>query len=401
MNFLQPFMFLGALAIAIPIFIHFWHQKKGQELDWAATQWLVDKSHQQSRGFRLDEVLLLFIRCLLVLLVVFMLAKPVLDWLKPVAKNQHIHLVEPARYIVDSYKFELEEALKNGEDVYWINADAGKVKDLGSVSDQSDNGVIFLQSVINKVNKPDVTTHLYLLNDQDYSDLPKIYLPSDFKLHLTTDSSKHLLTPYLDLGERKRLFVKDGVLVSEVSGESQGFAGKPDHAGSFNVLVAYQNKVEQNTVEAAISSLGTVYSIPFEVDKEVDNKKKYDWILTDQKLTKPVAGAMYLLSGQGQKQSILPHTSLVRDSLRVPTSEIVRSGQLPEFLGEMLLKRFKLGETSGIENARALRRMMVKTSALELNEQGDFRPWLIMLVVALTMLERWMALKKTIKKTYA
>ncbi len=68
MVFLQPVMFWGALAIVIPIIIHFWYQKKGETIAWAATQWLTDKTNLQHRGIRLDEVPLLLVRCLLIIL---------------------------------------------------------------------------------------------------------------------------------------------------------------------------------------------------------------------------------------------------------------------------------------------------------------------------------------------
>src|SRR5678815_3909118 len=74
----EPYKLWGALAVAIPIAIHFWHRKQGKLLPWAATGWLEEKQQQQSRGLRLDDRWLLLVRCLLVVLLAILLAQPIL-----------------------------------------------------------------------------------------------------------------------------------------------------------------------------------------------------------------------------------------------------------------------------------------------------------------------------------
>jgi hypothetical protein len=78
MEFINPLMLWGALAISIPIIVHFWNQKKGKIIEWATTQWLVENNLQQSSGIRLDNILLLILRCLLLLALCFFLSKPFL-----------------------------------------------------------------------------------------------------------------------------------------------------------------------------------------------------------------------------------------------------------------------------------------------------------------------------------
>ena len=67
-DFNTPTLLWGLLGLAIPILIHFWHQKQGKRLDWAATQWLSEKNLQQARGIRLDNIWLLILRLAIVLL---------------------------------------------------------------------------------------------------------------------------------------------------------------------------------------------------------------------------------------------------------------------------------------------------------------------------------------------
>ena len=86
LELLNPLMLWGALAISIPIVIHFWHQKKGKIIAWAATSWLIEKNLQQARGLRLDNWVLLLLRCIL--------------------------LLQTNDLIVDNFKFEIENALQ-------------------------------------------------------------------------------------------------------------------------------------------------------------------------------------------------------------------------------------------------------------------------------------------------
>ena len=75
-DFNTPTLHWGLFGLAIPILIHFWHQKQGKRLDWAATQWLSEKNLQQARGIRLDNIWLFVLRLAIVLLLCLALAKP-------------------------------------------------------------------------------------------------------------------------------------------------------------------------------------------------------------------------------------------------------------------------------------------------------------------------------------
>jgi len=405
MSILQPFMLWCALAIAIPVFIHFWHQKKGKELDWAAMQWLIDKSQQQSRGFRLDDLPLLLVRCLLVLLLAFMLSQPVFKNITKQNNSERIHLVEPSAYLVNNFRFELETAIKNGEKVYWINPGAVEVKNLASISEQKNNRLLYVQDIINQVEKPGVKLDLYFLNDVKLSDLPRIYIPDAFTLHTAIDSSENDVHNYLDAGDGNKLYVEKGRLTvykNGKSGDVPRLANAPTHTGGLTVLIDYENKAEQQTVEAALSSLSSFYSWPVRVDLKNKPDTKYDLVLTDKKVEAIKPEILYVLSGSkaADGQVLAPNVVQLQDSLRIQTSELVRSGQLPEYLGDLLVKHFKLEEKKGYLSQSQLKAIFEKTEPRTLEEKGNIRPWLLILFIGLIILERWMALKKTIQKRY-
>ncbi len=83
MNFLNPFLLLGALGIALPILAHLFNQQQVRKTDWAAMQFLNHNVKVRSRQIKLRDVLLLILRCLALLLLVFALARP--SWRDDVA----------------------------------------------------------------------------------------------------------------------------------------------------------------------------------------------------------------------------------------------------------------------------------------------------------------------------
>ena len=61
----NPSLFLaGAAAIALPIIIHLLNKRKFIVVDWAAMDFLLDADKKNRRRIRLENLLLLLLRCL-------------------------------------------------------------------------------------------------------------------------------------------------------------------------------------------------------------------------------------------------------------------------------------------------------------------------------------------------
>ncbi|MGE9295146.1 MAG: BatA domain-containing protein, partial [Puniceicoccales bacterium] len=76
MQFLSPLYLWGALAIAAPILIHLIKHRKVQVVPWAAHRFLVQAVKRLQKRKRLNEILLLIMRCLLFLLLALLFARP-------------------------------------------------------------------------------------------------------------------------------------------------------------------------------------------------------------------------------------------------------------------------------------------------------------------------------------
>ena len=76
MSFLNPLMLIGVLGIAVPIIIHFLNRRKFKRVMWAAMKFVKISVDQNQRRMRLEDLILLLIRCAMVALLAFALARP-------------------------------------------------------------------------------------------------------------------------------------------------------------------------------------------------------------------------------------------------------------------------------------------------------------------------------------
>ena len=69
----------GCLAIAIPILIHLLWRQRRKPIEWAAMRFLLEAYRRHRRRLRAEQLLLLLVRCLILALLGFALARPLLD----------------------------------------------------------------------------------------------------------------------------------------------------------------------------------------------------------------------------------------------------------------------------------------------------------------------------------
>lgn len=233
MPFVEPFLLWGALAVAIPVVIHFWHQKQGKPLPWAAMHWLTEKQQQQSRGFRLDNVLLLIIRCLLLILLAILLAQPILNWFSKPPTIQKVHLVQPNTTVANNFRFELAESLKKGEKVAWATEKLEPVNDQLTIPQKSGPvNPLQLQTAINGLDFPNTELHLYLVNEQALAELPAITVPTRFFLHSVVDSTRQPQAYLAVKNDRKMFINRAGKLMSSSALDpTLKFQSAPVHSG--------------------------------------------------------------------------------------------------------------------------------------------------------------------------
>ena len=68
----------GAAAISIPILIHLLNRRRFKEVEWAAMEFLLDAEQKNRRRVRIEHLILLLLRCLAMLLIGALIARPFL-----------------------------------------------------------------------------------------------------------------------------------------------------------------------------------------------------------------------------------------------------------------------------------------------------------------------------------
>lgn len=83
----SPWMWLWGAAAAAPILIHLWNRRRFREMRWAAMQYLLAAMRKNSRRIRIEQLLLLAVRTMILLLAAAAWADLSLAWLGSAGMN--------------------------------------------------------------------------------------------------------------------------------------------------------------------------------------------------------------------------------------------------------------------------------------------------------------------------
>lgn len=123
MSFLSPIWFIALAALGIPVLIHLWNIRPGKTLKVGSISLITEASKTTSRSFKLLDILLLILRCLLLGLLAFFLAGPLWAWFSPDKKAKGWVLI-PKENLKESYqKFrpQVDSLLKAGFEFHYFN----------------------------------------------------------------------------------------------------------------------------------------------------------------------------------------------------------------------------------------------------------------------------------------
>lgn len=364
MTFLQPAFLWGLLAIVIPVLIHWWHQKRGQPLPWAAMQWLREASEQQQRGLKFDDWLLLAVRCFVIALLSILLAQPAWKRDADPKSVRVVHVLASDSLVRSTFRFELERARQAGELVIALPA-ANPLNPLQ------------LQAVLDSLRQSDIAVHLYIRNDASLADVPQISVPQRFSLHTATSPQAYNLR----VGPIK----------------SNAFLGIKS---PLNIRLDYRNPAERQTVTAALRALAGVYNLTFNLSTTANPTSQPDWLLMDKLLPNPLPSTLYIVSGISQRTvQTASNIVLVADTLTPQTSERVANGQLPEWLGDQLLTFFKRNPAPPALTPQEMSGLFVRTTAINETQTASIsrtweQNWLLLALLVVIGVERWLALRK-------
>ena len=393
MTFLNPALLWGMLAVAIPIALHFWHQQRAKPMPWVMLRWLETPNQPPKRGFRFDNWLLLALRCLLLITLACLLARPSWPDKQITVPTRGVHLVAPEKPLVDAYRFELEQAQQRGEPLFWATQPLSAITALNEPPPAQPLNPLTLQTAIDEAANPQTGLHLYLHNASVWADAPVIQVPRSFTLHQARAATA-ANTAYLALPSGKRLTLANNGRLALV--EATDKTAQPVATAPLRVLVQLSNAAGQATVRAALGALTQVYGLTYHVDEQPVATVSYTWIITDKPIGQPVPGTIYTLIGQPLRPD-WPNVQYLPGPLTTQASADVANGQLPEQLGTQLVRGLGLLRGPAPLSQPAFAALFTpadgtKTATLPAAySRNTFQNGLLVLFLSLLLAERWLA----------
>ena len=129
MTFLNWAMLAGLVAVSIPIIIHLLNRRKAELIDWGAMRFLLDSLAARNRRVRIEELLLMILRCMAIALLVLALARPFL----PVHSTIPLLLILPALFLAVGALATAGVLWKSNPGTRWILLGAAVVLGGGAV----------------------------------------------------------------------------------------------------------------------------------------------------------------------------------------------------------------------------------------------------------------------------
>src|SRR5438477_6764372 len=93
MTFLNAALIAGMAAVAIPIIIHLFHRSKFKIVPWGAMHLLEAVLRKNTKRLKLEQLILLLIRCSIPVALALCMARPVITGLDPLLRNNKVSTV--------------------------------------------------------------------------------------------------------------------------------------------------------------------------------------------------------------------------------------------------------------------------------------------------------------------
>ncbi|GAA0880356.1 hypothetical protein GCM10009119_33260 [Algoriphagus jejuensis] len=390
MEWIQPAFFWALLGISVPLAIHFWNGRKGKVIAWAATAWLNPQESQSSKSFRLDQWLLLLVRILLWILLVLL---AVGLWWKssgPSDSPKIVHLLVPNSQVESEFRFELEQALERGEDVFWLAEDLPdyELGESPEVGFQSEN----VQEYLNLLPQTLDSLHLYSSGMEVEIPQAMLWVPVKPEVHLATQLSPPVFSKkviklesgsYLGLNEA-------GALIS-IPVEAAFSADLIAFSGAIPLYFSLSDSDKKANLQAALTALTTVYGLTFEEVSGQDAKV----VFADQAMEESEDGKLYFYTPATE----IPKSKLqisLGNSVTLPWEEAIDKGILPELILTPMVEYLGISPKEVRMSKRNFEQKFVEIPKAKQSVAANTTELFLVLIVLVFGLERFLAYRNNL-----
>lgn len=329
MQFLQPIFLWGLLGISIPVLIHLWLGKKGHVMAWAAMHWLSTKESAVAKGFRLENLLVLILRILLLTLLVGLLGKLLVSSCKDDSEKRIVHLVQPTESLIEEFRFELQQAFQKREEVYWADE---KLTSIESLEEMKSREYDFdLQTPLTGIGWEVDELNLYLENSQNTYKDQFFVTPVTPTLFLGQTHIKQVKNKVFAIAGGATIVVDQAGLLDSISGAVND-AGDTEQARFYYFIGQEIAGSAAQFIRASLEAIDQVYGFGFRETSAVDEATL---VFGHTLVTAKTGDKLYFISEESSFPSLPDQVNFV-DELDFEHSEVVRTGRLPE----VILKKF-------------------------------------------------------------
>lgn len=383
MELINPNVLWGLAALAAPILIHFWNQKKAINVDWAAMKWLLESQKLKAKGFRFEDLLLLLLRVLALILLVLALSKPLLDLRTQKDKSEFgkIHVLANDKATAENFKFEINDALTKKEPVYWLNNLYNKIDEINQNFADKETTLADIQKLTKQSNF-DFSKNkliLYLPNDLDLGENPNVFLPENIAINLVKKSLKNNSKV---LKSDEYIYVDDkNQLIQSANSPDKTVIDRP----FINVLLASNSEQEKQNLKAALEAIKEVYGFPF-----VFQSQKPEIVIGNLARSYP-KGAELIIQTDGSLVSVQNVIS-INQNLDDRAVSVFRA-ELPEQILEIILNHYQITSNKAKLSSKQLNGIFREKTLSKSQNKTLVDKYLFMLLLGVVMAERWISLK--------
>jgi hypothetical protein len=176
MQFLNPIWLFAIAAIGIPVIIHLWNIKPGKTLKVGSIALITAAAQKSSRSFKLNDVLLFWVRCLFLIVLAVLLAAPIWQRYQSLNATKGWILLPKDNLTETYYKFKpvIDSLSKSGYELHYFDQKFSKFEPNKALTDASlkdKTGVKNYWSLVSKLNKTlpeNIPVYLFSPNQSRY-----------------------------------------------------------------------------------------------------------------------------------------------------------------------------------------------------------------------------------------
>lgn len=264
MQFLYPIGLLALAGLLIPVLIHLWNTKKGKTLKIGSIAFLSANATARSRSFQLTDLLLFVLRCLILILIAFLLTQPYLKKTSVKTKNKGWILIDKARFaaIYNTQHSSIDSLLNLGFELHDFNLGFNQFLLKDSISKVEARAKLSYNSLLNQLNAQIPSGYAaYLFADRRLNNfdgsLPKLNFKLTWKEVLGQDTLKTWSTTFLNK-------VYEGKSTPSVTNY---IANKVQHLPTVRVAIYDPKGEDSKYIKAALNAISDFTKRKIEIEK--------------------------------------------------------------------------------------------------------------------------------------